>query len=206
MNELDNFKFYCESMMIANEDFKSVRNNVVRTIQNFITRLLAFLKRIMYNLYRIKKITIPKEIYQYIMDMDKALGVILQGMDAGKTDPDDAAALLDMVKTNKKFTKIMYSTEDVYKGSAYIDVNAAVFIKKMQSINKQLTSKQVELNNLEYSNEELEEDDDSVALVDMYVKILQQRLNVVNKVFTYHKNKSDVVPLNNATIVDEYRM
>lgn len=205
MNELDNFKFYCESMMIANEDFKSVRNNVVRTIQNFITRLLAFLKRIMYNLYRIKKITIPKEIYQYIMDMDKALGVILQGMDTGKTGPDDAATLLDMIKTNKKFTKIMYSTEDAYKGSAYIDVNAGVFIKNMQAINKQLTSKQVELNNLEYSNGELE-DDDSVALVDMYVKILQQRLNVVNKVFTYHKNKSDVVPLNNATIVDEYRM
>lgn len=204
MNELNSFKFYCDSMMIANEDFKSVKNTVVRTIQNLITRLLAFLKRLMYNLYRIRKVSIPKEIHQYILDMDKALVIILQGMDSGKTDPDDAATLLDMVKTNKKFTQIMYSTKDAYSDSAYVDVNTATFVKSMKDINKQLTKKQVELNNLEYS--ELDSNDDSIAITDMYVKVLQQRLNVVSKIFTYHKNTSDVVPLDNATITDDYKI
>lgn len=204
MNELNSFKFYCDSMMIANEDFKSVKNTVVRTIQNLITRLLAFLKRLMYNLYRIRKVSIPKEIHQYILDMDKALVIILQGMDSGKTDPDDATTLLDMVKTNKKFTQIMYSTKDAYSDSAYVDVNTATFVKSMKDINKQLTKKQVELNNLEYS--ELDSNDDSIAITDMYVKVLQQRLNVVSKIFTYHKNTSDVVPLDNATITDDYKI
>lgn len=204
MNELNSFKFYCDSMMIANEDFKSVKNAVVRTIQNLITRLLAFLKRLMYNLYRIRKVSIPKEIHQYILDMDKALVIILQGMDSGKTDPDDATTLLDMVKTNKKFTQIMYSTKDAYSDSAYVDVNTATFVKSMKDINKQLTKKQVELNNLEYS--ELDSNDDSIAITDMYVKVLQQRLNVVSKIFTYHKNTSDVVPLDNATITDDYKI
>ena len=204
MSEFENLKFYCESMMIVNEDFKSVKNEVARTIQNLITRLLAFLKRLMYNLYRIRKVSIPKEIYQYILDMDKALTLILRGMDSGKTGPADAATLLDMVKTNKKFTQIMYSTKDAYNNSVYVDVNTATFVNNMKDINKQLTKKQVELNNLEYV--ESDSNDDSIAITDMYVKVLQQRLNVVSKVFTYHKNTSDVVPLDNATITDDYKI
>lgn len=192
-----------DNYYIATEGFSDVKNTMVHTIQNLITRLLAFLKRLLYNLYRIKKVSLPQEIYNYIVDMDKALVLITDGIDSGRTDPDSAATLLDMIKTNKKFTQIMYSTRDNYVNSKEVNVDTRVFVRQMKDINKQLTNKQVELNNLRYDNSAA---DDVLATTDIYVKILQYRLNVNSKIFTFHKNSSDITPLDNATIADDYKL
>jgi len=202
-----------EDYKIVNEGFsdtmKSAGNHIIAGIQILITKLISFVQRLLYYANRLKKTTIPNQIMMYIHQIDNGLAAVDKNIKRGSVDADDVMTLIDMTKTSKKYAQVMYAKPEDYDGIPTIEVDKKLMIKKMQDMNKELEKMKIELIKRERGvGKDRPHDEDSIALTDAHVQLIQLRLIVISKVFTFGKGKDseNITPLNNPTSSSEFSM
>lgn len=180
---VEQFIYYCDDFQIAEENKIS---NIKITLKTIITKLRHIIQRMMYNLYKIKKYSIPKLVQK---DINIILDKWQRIYNEAKNQNSDNSVIQNNINTlnnSNEFKRLMSGDNN---GSIYIDVESIKILDELTKTDKEIEKIEVLIIK---SNNESEN-----IINSLLINLLNIKIQVLLKYFKYGKvsNKDKIINL-----------
>lgn len=190
---LESFISYCDEMMIAEEDFKSIRNKVADWVDAFIRKFKSIIERMILVFRKLKKYRIPDEVRKNIVRVRYSCDTLWFRLISDGEESYDNSNSVDTVKKSKEYMELFLSNK-TYPEETYLDVPVNSVVTDLQKLNKTLTNTEISYNKAKRRDEVINH-----SYWNTIISVLQISMSALNKYFTFGKaqtsNENEVVEM-----------
>lgn len=178
---LEAFIDFCDDMMITEEGFRDVVDQIADFVEAFIRKAIGLVQRMILSFKKVKSYKIPDEVRKNIVRVrsscDKLWFTLISNGEASYDNHDS----VDEILRSKAYLELFISNKS-YGDEDLLDVPVSSVVKDLQNLNKTLTNTQIEYNKAKRHQQVI-----SHEYWNNIISCLQISIKALNQYFSYGK-------------------
>lgn len=197
----DVYTSYTNEFDVANEGLNLSKSKIIAHIENFFTHAIEFLRRLIINLKRLRKFTIPRQVDETIRKLTYQIFDIYMQVDDETSTVEEisqlAAAFSDIIQS-QEYLNVMTAERDDFYSDDLIPVNVNNVIIRINEASKMLVDHKTKLINMISHDDTI--DHTNVARLD--ISITSHLMKLFYRYFAFGVEKKEK-PVKGLTPLEE---